>query len=114
MTDPRIAELIARERSLKAAAARVPELEAEIERLRGQRDACEEQLQAAYDAYGAELQVSTDLRTRLDAAPGLTELRERYDSAVFHNDAEHARALVEAVGRLLAAVPSTGTDGGAA
>ena len=81
-----------------AAAARVPDLEAERDKaLSAQRNLS--------DALDAAQRAITDLRARLDAAPDLTDLREAWGLS-------DLPATMRAIRRLLAAVPSTGTDGG--
>ena len=89
-----------------AAAARVPELEAEIERLQAQVD-------GLADGEVHAIIERDELRARLAAVPDLTELREAV--AQWDNNSPRGRFdVLDAARRLLAAVPSTSTDGGAA
>ena len=93
---------------LEAAAARVPELLHKIELLRADCGTYERQRDAARTE-------NVDLRARLDAAPDLTELRTANENARNAGYGHVAsRHLGRVVDRLLAAVPSTGADGGAA
>lgn len=100
-------------RAQLAAAARVPDLLYKIAHLEGMNAGLAGYAERGRDELAAAKAENAELRARLAAAPDLTELRTANENARNAGYGHVAsRHLGRVVDRVLAAVPSTGTDGG--